>query len=166
VSSGATFTCTIVTAADMGELGERLGRGCEGGDVIVLTGDLGAGKTTLAQGIARGLGIVEHVTSPTFVIARTHENPGAGPDLVHVDAYRLGSFVEMDDLDLDSDLERSVVVVEWGQGLVDDLSASRLDVAISRSADDLDESRDVMLAAHGEHWAHAIKRLADGWKAS
>ena len=163
MSVGAPLDLSIPTASDMRDLGHRLGVESRGGDVIVLTGDLGAGKTTLAQGIARGLGIAEHVTSPTFVIARVHQNPGAGPDLVHVDAYRLGSLVEMDDLDLDSDLERGVVVVEWGEGLVDDLSTSRLDVAISRSAEEFDESRHVILTAHGDRWVKAIAGLVDEW---
>ena len=86
------------------------------GDLVLLTGGLGAGKTTLAQGIGAGLRVRGPVTSPTFVIARVHPSLGDGPDLVHVDAYRLGTALELDDLDLDADLDHSVVVVEWGHG--------------------------------------------------
>ena len=119
----------------MRELGAAIGRACRGGDVLILTGDLGAGKTTFTQGLARGIGIDEAVTSPTFVIARVHPNPHDGPDLVHVDAYRLGSSLELDDLDLDADLEHSVVVVEWGGGLAEGLADARLDLVLSRSDD-------------------------------
>lgn len=137
----------------MRTLGEVLGRSVAGGDVVVLSGDLGAGKTTLTQGIARGLGISDRVTSPTFVIARVHESPAGRPDLVHVDAYRLGSVVELDDLDLDADLDRCVVVVEWGEGLVEQLSASRLEVRILRTGDDGDDRRTVTITGHGPRWA-------------
>src|SRR5690606_8019834 len=98
------------------ELGRRLAGVLRAGDLVVLTGDLGAGKTTLTQGIGAGLGVRGQVASPTFIIARAHPNPGSGPDLVHVDAYRLESLAEVDDLDLDSSLEDSVTVVEWGSG--------------------------------------------------
>lgn len=151
-----TRRVTVATADSMRELGARLGRSCRGGDVVVLSGELGAGKTTLAQGLARGLGIDEVVTSPTFVIARVHVHPSDGPDLVHVDAYRLGSAVELDDLDLDTDLESSVVVVEWGSGLAERLSASRLDVAIVRPQGEEDEARTVTLTAQGDHWPDAL----------
>jgi len=150
---------TVATADSMRDLGARLGRTCRGGDVVVLSGELGAGKTTLAQGLARGLGIDEAVTSPTFVIARIHVHPSNGPDLVHVDAYRVGSAVELDDLDLDTDLDTSVVVVEWGSGLAERLSTSRLDVEILRPLGEEDETRTVTLTGHGDHWTDA---LADG----
>ena len=149
----------VDTADAMHDLGERLGRLARGGDVLVLIGDLGAGKTTLAQGIGRGMGIDEPITSPTFVIARTHANPSGGPDLVHVDAYRLGSLAEVEDLDLESDLDRSVVVVEWGEGLVDGLSDSRLDVRIWRPADDGNETRTVLLDSADTRWDAAIEDL-------
>lgn len=136
----------------MRELGAGIGRSCTGGDVIVLIGELGAGKTTLAQGIARGLGIVDAVTSPTFVIARVHPSPGPGPDFVHVDAYRLGSLAEMDDLDLDSDVDTSVVVVEWGEGLAEGLSPTRLDIRIMGPVTGEDETRSVEIVAHGDRW--------------
>lgn len=162
--TGARFT--LETADEMKAFGAALGRELAGGDVIVLTGDLGAGKTTLTQGIARGMGITEAVTSPTFVISRVHDHHADGPALVHVDAYRLGSLRELEDLDLDHDLAQSVVVVEWGGGLVDDLSDSRLSLAITRSDDPEDDVRTIvadspsqrldtvvtMLAARSEPW--------------
>jgi tRNA threonylcarbamoyl adenosine modification protein YjeE len=107
----------IASPEDMQALGEQMGRMLRPGDLVVLTGPLGAGKTTLTRGIAAGLGVRGPIQSPTFVIARTHPSLVDGPPLVHVDAYRLGSAMELDDLDLD--LDNSVVVVEWGRGLVD-----------------------------------------------
>ena len=94
------------------------------GDLVVLTGDLGAGKTTLTRGIGAGSRGARCVTSPTFVIARVHPSESGGPALVHVDAYRLGDLAEVDDLDLDASLDDSVTVVEWGEGLVDDLATT------------------------------------------
>ena len=146
----------VSTAGQMRELGARLGAACAGGDVIILTGDLGAGKTTITQGIGRGLGIAEPVTSPTFVIARVHANPGDRPDLVHVDAYRLGSLAEVEDLDLEADLDTSVVVVEWGDGLVDHLSESRVLVRIARKDDDADETRTVDVECDGDRWTSVL----------
>ena len=137
-------------AADMQRLGRRLAALLRPGDLVVLTGDLGAGKTTLVQGIGAGLGVRAPVLSPTFVIARVHRD-GRVP-LVHVDAYRLGSDVEVDDLDLDAELEDSVTVVEWGEGLVERLAADRLEVRISRAAGDDDETRHVQLNGVGPRW--------------
>ena len=121
---------TVATAAQMRHLGERLSGLLRAGDLVVLSGPLGAGKTTLAQGIGSGLGVRGQVTSPTFVIARVHPSLTAGPDLVHADAYRLGSRAEVDDLDLDADLATAVTVVEWGAGLVEELADSFLAVSI------------------------------------
>ena len=121
----------VPTAADMRDLGERLAGLLRAGDLVVLSGALGAGKTTLAQGIGAGLGVRGPVTSPTFVIVRQHPSLRGGPDLVHADAYRLGSRAEVDDLDLDTDLATAITVVEWGEGLVEDLAPSFLQVAIS-----------------------------------
>lgn len=127
----------VEDADDMRALGERLGRSVHAGDVVVLTGELGAGKTTLTQGLGLGLGVRGGVTSPTFVIARVHPSLVGGPDLVHVDAYRLGGIDELDDLDLDTSLDDAVTVVEWGAGLVEGLAESRLEVTITRAlADD------------------------------
>jgi len=118
----------------MQHLGRRLATLLRAGDLVVLSGPLGAGKTTLAQGIGSGLGVRGQVTSPTFVIARVHPSLSAGPDLVHADAYRLGSRAEVDDLDLDADLATAVTVVEWGEGLVEDLAESFLAITIEPGA--------------------------------
>ena len=122
---------TVASADDMVALGRRLAAVLLPGDLVVLSGDLGAGKTTLVQGIGAGLGVRGPITSPTFVIARVHPSLTGGPALVHADAYRLTSPAEVDDLDLDASLETSVTVVEWGGGLVEDLAADRLDVSIA-----------------------------------
>jgi len=135
---------TVATADDMRALGVQMSRTLKPGDLVVLTGDLGAGKTTLVQGIAAGLGASGPVLSPTFVIARVYRD-GRVP-LVHVDAYRLGSRVEVDDLDLDADVAEAVTVVEWGEGLVEGLSDERLVVSITRSSDEADETRHVTLS--------------------
>lgn len=141
---------TVATPEAMREVGEQLADRLQPGDLVVLSGPLGAGKTTLAQGIGRGLGVGGQVVSPTFVIARAHQ--GGRVPLVHVDAYRLGSMAEVDDLDLDAALETSVTVVEWGEGLVEGLSGDRLHVAIERSAEDSDETRTVEVTAIGPRW--------------
>ncbi len=112
----------IESPADMEQFGRSLGAELRAGDLVVLTGPLGAGKTTLTRGIAAGLGVRGRVQSPTFVIARTHPSLAGGPALIHVDAYRLGSAAELDDLDLD--LDTAVTIVEWGRGMVDDLRDS------------------------------------------
>jgi tRNA threonylcarbamoyladenosine biosynthesis protein TsaE len=164
----------VPTAADMRRLGRRLAALLRAGDLVVLTGPLGAGKTTLVQGIGHGLGVRGPVTSPTFVIARVHPAlDGTGPALVHADAYRLGSRAEVDDLDLDADLGTSVTVVEWGEGLVEDLADSYLEITITmeRSAgpgdgesgpEVPDEPRAVRLAARGRRWEETAEsaRLA------
>jgi tRNA threonylcarbamoyladenosine biosynthesis protein TsaE len=143
----------VPTAEDMKGLGERIAERLRAGDLVVLTGELGAGKTTLVQGIGAGLGVTGPVVSPTFVIARVHR--GGRLPLVHVDAYRLGSVDEVDDLDLDAALEESVTVVEWGEGLVEDLAGARLEVRLERSSDAGDEARSVTLAGVGDRWATA-----------
>ena len=120
----------IASPDDMEAFGEQIGRMLRPGDLVVLTGPLGAGKTTLTRGIAAGLGVRGPVQSPTFVIARTHPSLVGGAPLVHVDAYRLGSAVELDDLDID--LERSAVVVEWGRGMVDGLRDVWWEVELER----------------------------------
>jgi tRNA threonylcarbamoyladenosine biosynthesis protein TsaE len=125
---------TVVSADHMRELGRRLAATLRAGDLVVLNGPLGAGKTTLAQGIGAGLAVRGPVTSPTFVIARVHPSLAGGPALVHADAYRLASPAEVDDLDLDASLETSVTVVEWGGGLVEDLAAERLEITIGLAA--------------------------------
>jgi tRNA threonylcarbamoyladenosine biosynthesis protein TsaE len=132
VSGGAALAdLTVATSGDMKAFGRRLARLLRAGDLVLLSGPLGAGKTTLAQGIADGLGVRGPITSPTFVIARVHPSLSGGPDLVHADAYRLASPAEVDDLDLDASLGRSVTVVEWGGGMAEGLAAERLEVTIT-----------------------------------
>ena len=131
----------------MHALGVRLGGLLRAGDLVVLAGPLGAGKTTLTRGIGEGLGVRGPLTSPTFVLARTHPSLVGGPPLVHVDAYRLGSPAELDDLDLD--FEVSVVIVEWGAGMVDGIAESLLEIRIARADDD---SRSVELDGSGPRW--------------
>jgi tRNA threonylcarbamoyladenosine biosynthesis protein TsaE len=152
----------VPTAEQMRALGRRLAGVLRAGDLVLLSGPLGAGKTTLTQGIGAGLGVRGSVTSPTFVIARVHPSLSAGPDLVHADAYRLGNRAEVDDLDLDTDLATAVTVVEWGEGLVEDLAPSFLSVRISADeqpgdADrydiaEADLRRTVRVRGWGERW--------------
>ena len=143
------------TTEDTQDFGRRLGALLRGGDVLVLTGDLGAGKTTLTQGLAEGLGVRGPITSPTFVIARVHPSLVGGPLLVHVDAYRLGSALELDDLDLDADLDASVTVVEWGAGLAEQLSDTRLELTISG-----DDVRTARLLGVGDRWDDVLEAVA------
>jgi len=145
-------TIQVPTGEQMQQLGERLAGLLRAGDVLVASGDLGAGKTTLTQGIGAGLGVQGPVISPTFVLSRVHPNTGAGPDLVHVDAYRLGSEAELFDLDLDLTLADAVTLVEWGAGIAEGLSDSVLQVDIRRSLDPDDETRIVQLRGHGPRW--------------
>ena len=123
----------IPTAARMDAIGRALATLLRAGDLVLLTGDLGAGKTTLTQGIGAGLGVRGPITSPTFVIARVHPSLVDGPALVHVDAYRLGGWDELEDLDLETTLDAAVTVVEWGEGLAEGLADDRLEIAIVRS---------------------------------
>ena len=177
----------VATSAEMRALGRRLAAVLRAGDVVILSGPLGAGKTTLTQGIGLGLGVRGPVTSPTFVIARVHPplagrreegdaagdqrsgqakaGAGTGPALVHADAYRIGSVLELDDLDLDTDTDSSVTVVEWGEGLAEGLAADRLEIAIepasagggegpgddTGSAED-DSPRTVRISGVGTRW--------------
>lgn len=160
-------TLTVATAAQMRGLGRSLATVLRAGDLVILSGGLGAGKTTLTQGIGDGLGVRGPITSPTFVIARVHPQvtrtaaSQPGPALVHADAYRLGSVLELDDLDLDADTAASVTVVEWGEGLAEGLADDRLEIAITSDAavtgeieeGDLgDVPRTVRISAVGERW--------------
>jgi len=138
----------LTTSGQTRAWGARLAALLRAGDLVVLTGGLGAGKTTLTQGIGQGLGIRGPVTSPTFVIARVHPSLVDGPPLVHVDAYRLGGFAELDDLDLDATLDDSVTIVEWGHGLAEDLTDDRLEVLL-----DGEDTRSVRVVPHGDRWA-------------
>ncbi|MFD7410530.1 tRNA (adenosine(37)-N6)-threonylcarbamoyltransferase complex ATPase subunit type 1 TsaE [Kitasatospora purpeofusca] len=155
---GSHASLTVATPDRMGRLGRELATLLRPGDLVLLSGELGAGKTTLTRGLGEGLQVRGAVTSPTFVIARVHPSLVGGPALVHVDAYRLGGDLdEMEDLDLDVSLPESVVVVEWGEGKVERLSENRLEVRIGRAigaeaaADDLDP-RQVELTGIGPRW--------------
>ena len=135
-------------------LGERLAGVLRAGDLVILAGDLGAGKTTFTQGVGVGLGVRGPVTSPTFVLARVHPSLVAGPPLVHVDAYRLGGLAELDDLDLDTALDEAVTVVEWGAGVAEGLAESWLEVTLSRARGaDASDVRRVRFAPSGPRWA-------------
>ena len=160
---GVVRTITLATADDTRALGAGLGRLLRAGDLLVMTGDLGAGKTTLTRGIGEGLGVRGPVTSPTFVIARVHPTLVGGPALVHADAYRLGGRLELDDLDLDASLEQSVTVVEWGHGVAEPLSGDRIEVVlqvvgtVNDRADSAhvgdDEPRTASITTVGPRWA-------------
>ncbi len=148
-----TVEIAVPTASAMREIGERLAPLLRAGDVVVLTGSLGAGKTTLAQGIGAALQVRGGVTSPTFVISRVHPPLAGGPALVHVDAYRIGGRLELDDLDLDASLDDSVTLIEWGEGLADTLSAERLEIEIARAEGADGDDRVVRVTAVGERWS-------------
>ena len=144
-------TRSIENPDQMHELGLELGKALRAGDVLVLTGPLGAGKTTLTRGIGEGLGVRGPVTSPTFVLARTHPSLGEGPPLVHVDAYRLvdseNPNLYLDDLDLD--VANSITFIEWGGAESARLSEDRLEITIDRSNDE----RTVEITPIGSRWA-------------
>ncbi|MBA4861425.1 tRNA (adenosine(37)-N6)-threonylcarbamoyltransferase complex ATPase subunit type 1 TsaE [Streptomyces sp. PSKA54] len=165
-STPTSARLTVTSPQQMQELGRRLAKLLRAGDLVMLSGELGAGKTTLTRGLGEGLDVRGAVTSPTFVIARVHPPLGGGPPLVHVDAYRLGGGLdEMEDLDLDVSLPESVIVVEWGEGKVEGLSDDRLQVLIHRATGTVssrgatpepsgtDEVREVTLTGYGERWA-------------
>jgi tRNA threonylcarbamoyladenosine biosynthesis protein TsaE len=150
----------IATDGDMRDLGRRLAALLRAGDLVILAGPLGAGKTTLVQGIGVGLGVRGPVTSPTFVIARVHPAlTGSGPALVHADAYRLGSFSEVDDLDLDTDAGSAVTVVEWGTGLAEPLAEDRLEITIEPDQDG--DVRTVRINGHGARWHGVLTGAVD-----
>ncbi|MGH3169703.1 MAG: tRNA (adenosine(37)-N6)-threonylcarbamoyltransferase complex ATPase subunit type 1 TsaE [Trebonia sp.] len=177
--SGPVISIPVKTADEMRALGRRLASVLRAGDLVILSGPLGAGKTTLTQGIAGGLGVRGPITSPTFVIARVHpplrpsgepcpsggsrpsgDSRSRGPALVHADAYRLGSSLELDDLDLDADLGTSVTVVEWGEGLAEGLSEDRLEIHLTPAAPadsptdggETDAPRTVSISGVGSRW--------------
>ena len=144
----------IETPEQMGELGAAIARQLRAGDLIALDGELGAGKTTFTRGLGEALGVRGAVTSPTFVLARTHPRTD-GPSLVHVDAYRLGSPAELDDLDIDFD--RSIVAVEWAAGMLEGVTDDWLGLQITRprgaqETEDGVEPRIVEITPHGERW--------------
>jgi len=141
----------ISTPTEMFELGKKIGAQLRVGDLLVLNGPLGAGKTLLTQGIGQALGITD-VTSPTYVISRIHKAPQGGVSLIHVDAYRLiqseNPIFSLDDLDLDSEREGAITVIEWGGDLAARLSEERLEILIDRTND----VREVHAIGHGARW--------------
>ncbi|MGH8775581.1 MAG: tRNA (adenosine(37)-N6)-threonylcarbamoyltransferase complex ATPase subunit type 1 TsaE [Jiangellaceae bacterium] len=148
----------VADADAMRALGRRLAGALRAGDLVLLGGELGAGKTTLTQGIGAGLGVRGPVTSPTFVIARVHPPLTGGPPLVHVDAFRLGGWDELEDLDLEETLDDAVTVVEWGEGLAEGLAPDRLEVRIQRDSggegdDPVGDVRRVTVVGVGSRWA-------------
>jgi tRNA threonylcarbamoyladenosine biosynthesis protein TsaE len=140
----------------MHQLGLALARLLDAGDMVLLTGPLGAGKTTMTRGVGEGLGVIGTVSSPTFVIARTHKRASSPVALVHVDAYRLGSPAEFDDLDID--LARSIVLVEWGRGFAEGLTTNFLDIEIERDHTGESEVRQVTVLGFGERFENADAR--------
>ena len=163
----------VPTPEDMHDLAGRVATLVRGGDLLVLSGDLGAGKTTFTQGLGAALDVRGPVTSPTFVLARTHPSLSDGPPLVHVDAYRLGGPEELDDIDLDATTDEAVTVIEWGAGMAEQLSDSWLSVTIevrgARPVDPLGtpvddevaedaEPRVVTIKPHGPRWVHVPLR--------
>ncbi|MEU6239606.1 tRNA (adenosine(37)-N6)-threonylcarbamoyltransferase complex ATPase subunit type 1 TsaE [Streptomyces sp. NPDC047024] len=162
--SPAEIRLTVTSPEQMRGLGLRLAGLLRAGDLVMLSGELGAGKTTLTRGLGEGLGVRGAVTSPTFVIARVHPSLVDGPPLVHVDAYRLaGGLDEMEDLDLDVSLPESVIVVEWGEGKVEELTDDRLEVLIDRATGDTtDEVRHVTVTGLGKRWAETDLGALEG----
>ena len=155
--SAPVIEVTTTDADATRDLGARLVALLRPGDLVLLSGGLGAGKTTLAQGIGAAMDVRGRVTSPTFVIARVHPALGGGPDLIHVDAYRLhhvNGALELEDLDLEASLEEAVTVVEWGHGLAEGLAESYLEVELVRAVGDEDEApRRARVTGHGPRWA-------------
>jgi tRNA threonylcarbamoyladenosine biosynthesis protein TsaE len=149
---------TLETPDETRGFGRGLSTLLRAGDLVVLTGSLGAGKTTLAQGIGDGLHVRGPVTSPTFVIARAHPSLADGPPLVHVDAYRLGGLEELDDLDLDATVEDSVTVVEWGHGVAEDLVDDHVELTLV--ADPHTEVRTLTVATRGKRWSGPVVSTA------
>lgn len=153
LSSGLPARFVAPTVESLHELARAVAERLRAGDLVLLAGPLGAGKTTFAQGLGTALGVAERLTSPTFVIAREHR--GRVP-VVHVDAYRLGGLDELDDLDLESELEDAVTLIEWGRGMAEGLTDAYLLIDIDREAGDADETRVVSLTGYGPRWAGVV----------
>lgn len=169
----------LTSLDQMRTFAELLAGHLRAGDLLILSGNLGAGKTTFTQSLGRALGVAGRITSPTFVIAREHPSLHEGPALVHVDAYRLSGAEELGDLDLDSELEESITVVEWGAGLAEQLSSDYLGLTITpmfdlaadgsgaegdaTADDDADENerRLVELHGHGSSWDARLQQVRD-----
>lgn len=131
-------------------VGASLAHLLKAGDMVILVGDLGAGKTTLVQGLGAALGVRGRVTSPTYIVSRVHRSQEAGPDLIHVDAYRVEDDLDMETVDLEASLEDSVTVVEWGQGKADRLSADRFELTLQFDGEDEDARKISLVALGGE----------------
>lgn len=169
----ATYVVDTSDADQTRALGEDLGRVLVAGDLVMLSGGLGAGKTTLTQGIGVGMGVRGRVASPTFIIARVHPSLSGGPDLIHADAYRITDLNDLETLDLDSSLDEAVTVVEWGEGKTEAMSPERLVIDVRRAEGgqacrdghviDLehmdDGTRSIVLHAHGSRWNGILEGL-------
>lgn len=153
----------LANQAHTAELAAALAPQLRAGDLIILTGGLGAGKTTFTQSLAAHMNVRGRVSSPTFIIAREHPAAGDGPGLVHVDAYRLEDGGELDDLDLDSELDEVVTVVEWGAGMAEALAEDYLEITLTRpdSADPESGERTAVLSGHGESWGPRLQRVKE-----
>lgn len=127
-----SFTITVNSSEQTRAAGELLAKHLRRGDLVMLSGGLGAGKTTFTQGIGSGLQVKGRVSSPTFIVARVHPSLAGGPDLIHADAYRIKDLTDLETLDLDSTLEEAITVIEWGEGKTEQLSADRLEIEIHR----------------------------------
>ncbi len=141
------------------EIGRKLARFLRAGDLVILTGDLGAGKTTLVQGLGEELNVRGRVTSPTYIVSRLHPSMEGGPDLIHVDAYRLGDFLDLETIDLESSLEDSITMVEWGKGKVESLAEEHFEVDLAFKEDD-PQARVITITASGPA---ARDRLTKDW---
>ena len=157
----ASYEVSTRDADQTRAFGEDLGRILAAGDLLMLSGGLGAGKTTLTQGIGVGMGVRGRVASPTFIVARVHPSLSGGPDLIHADAYRITDLNDLETLDLDSSLDEAVTVVEWGEGKTEAMSDERLSIEVRRAAHDGDVidlenmddgTRVIVLHAHGHRW--------------
>jgi tRNA threonylcarbamoyladenosine biosynthesis protein TsaE len=162
VAKSLPAVLAIASPDEMHDFAGRLAPLLRAGDLLILTGELGAGKTTLVQGLAAAMGVRGPITSPTFVLSRIHPSLRGGPDLVHVDAYRLSSAAEIDDLDLDATVPNSVTVVEWGHGRSEQLSDSWLEVSIEaeETTDGSEPVRHVTVTPHGPRWVDVPLRSA------
>lgn len=144
------FDVRTETADETRAVGASLAHLLKAGDMVILVGDLGAGKTTLVQGLGAALGVRGRVTSPTYIVSRVHRSQEAGPDLIHVDAYRVEDDLDMETVDLEASLEDSVTVVEWGQGKADRLSADRFELTLQFDGEDEDARKISLVALGGE----------------
>lgn len=144
------------SADETREVGSRLAQFLQAGDLVILAGDLGAGKTTLVQGLGAAMNVRGRVTSPTYIVARVHPALGGGPDLIHVDAYRVEDALDLETIDLDTELEHSVTVVEWGAGKVEALAPERFEIHLEDEGEGEEDSRQIRLVAIGER---AVARL-------